>query len=125
MQPVRSFIILLLVSLISLTTTYADDLNEKLITAGKTGDTATVKSSIEKGANVNAKDKLGQTALIVAAKNGHVETVQTLISQGADVDAQDLFEKSSLHYGARNGDVEVAKALLIKGADVNKKNLGI
>ena len=43
---------------------------------------------IAEGANVNAKDKLGDTSLQVAAYQGHKEIAELLIAKGADVNAK-------------------------------------
>jgi ankyrin repeat protein len=42
-----------------------------------------VELLIEKGADVNAKDNLGKTALMLASENGHKEIVGLLKSYGA------------------------------------------
>ena len=44
---------------------------------------------IDKGADVNAKNKNGATALILAADKGNAEIVSFLIDKGADVNAKD------------------------------------
>ena len=41
-----------------------------------------------KGADVNAKDKRGQTPLLSAAVGGHKEIAELLIGKGADVNAK-------------------------------------
>jgi len=45
---------------------------------------------IDKGADVNAKDITGETALMVAAERGHTEIVKLLIGRGADVNARNI-----------------------------------
>ena len=42
-----------------------------------------VQELLAKGADVNAKDKDGDTALSVAKKNGHSDVAQLLIKAGA------------------------------------------
>ena len=42
-----------------------------------------------KGADVNAKDYNGTTALIMAIRNGYTEIVSRLLEKGADVNAKD------------------------------------
>ncbi|MFH1096665.1 MAG: ankyrin repeat domain-containing protein [Candidatus Desantisbacteria bacterium] len=73
---------LLFVVLVSVTV-YSQDLNSELYCAAKEGNTMAVKSLIDKGAKVNAKDKDGLTALIFATQNGHTEIVRLLKQSGA------------------------------------------
>jgi len=49
------------------------------------GDYIDVKKYIEKGANINAINIRGNTALIEASSNGHTEIVKLLIEAGAEV----------------------------------------
>ncbi len=61
-----------------------------LIQAATHGQTETVKSLLQNGADVNAKHPLTKwTPLIAAALYGHVDTVDFLIKAGADVNAVD------------------------------------
>jgi ankyrin repeat protein len=48
-----------------------------------------VKTLIDAGAGVNAKDEDGATALLWAAVEGHTETAKVLIDAGADVNTKD------------------------------------
>jgi len=59
------------------------DLNEVLIDAAKEGNMLVLKAALEKGADVNAKDNDGWTALMWAKRNGHAEIVNFLIANGA------------------------------------------
>jgi len=43
---------------------------------------------IDAGANVNARDSHGETALMRAAQMGYAETAKLLIESGADVNAR-------------------------------------
>ena len=52
------------------------------------GDAKTVKVLLGAGADVDASDRDGYTALIFAAKAGHVMVVEQLLDGGADVDAK-------------------------------------
>ena len=54
----------------------------------KSGYAPTVEAVIMNGANVNAKDKGGRTALIFAARSCHTETAELLLKHGADVNAR-------------------------------------
>ena len=87
----------------------------------KAGDISGVQAELDKGVDVNKKDKAEMTPLHPAAANGHKEIAELLIAAGADVNAKDRWGMTPLHLAARKGRKEVAKLLLTKGADVNAK----
>ena len=78
-----------------------------------------VKYLIEKGEDVNAKDKDGRTALIHASKNGYLEMVKLLVKNGADINAKDNYGWSALILASDGGHFEVVKYLIENGANVN------
>ena len=90
--------------------------------AAAAGDIEQVKLLISKGADVDAKDKLGRTALHCASEKGHAEVAKLLISQGADVNAMDRNLAKPLHYAVMRGEKQTVELLLSKGADINAKN---
>jgi ankyrin repeat protein len=77
------------------------------------------------GANVNATDGLGYSALIDAeACKRHddptrVQLVELLIAKGAAVNLQSGDGSTALMYAARNGDTQAVNALLRNGASIN------
>ena len=77
---------------------------------------------LAKGADVNAKNNAGSTALMAASEKGHKEVVELLLAKGADVNAKANAGWTALMYASQNGDKEVVELLLAKGADVNAKN---
>jgi serine/threonine-protein phosphatase 6 regulatory ankyrin repeat subunit B len=93
-----------------------------LIESARKGDTAGVKALIDKGADVNAKNKDGDTALMSASLKGHTEIVKALIEKGADVNAKDKAGWTALMSASFYGYIEIVRALLNKGADVNAKS---
>ncbi len=75
-----------------------------------------VQALLDAGADVNAKDNNGETALIQAASTGHTETVQALLDAGADVDAEGAFEMTALMWAKRKGHTEIVELLKKAGA---------
>lgn len=97
-------------------------MDDDLIGAAKRGDVAAVQALLAKGANVNAKDNYGDTALMEASAKGHREVVQVLLDKGADVNAKTYRGHTALMPASNEGHREVVQALLDKGADVNAKD---
>jgi hypothetical protein len=91
--------------------------NEEFFEAARTGDTAALKSHLDKGVPVDSKWRYDQTALLIASRRGHAEAVKLLIERGADVNATDSFYKMSALVGAASDRrSEVVRLLLAKGA---------
>ncbi|MBO7537404.1 MAG: ankyrin repeat domain-containing protein [Alphaproteobacteria bacterium] len=66
-----------------------DDISKALITATRKGYFDVVKLLIEKGADVNARNKIGETALIQALKKRRFAIAKLLLSNGADIWVKD------------------------------------
>jgi len=81
-----------------------------------------VKSFLENGIAVNAKDESGVTPLLLAVSNGHADVARFLIDNGADVNAGDKRGYVPLVYAMWNMGPNVVKLLLDKGADVNARH---
>ena len=100
------------------------DANEDLLTAARTGDLASVRALVAKGAALEAKTSYGQTPLYLASMNGHADVVAFLLEKGANTGVQDTFYKAPIlafvlqrkHYG-------IAKMLIAKGAGTVDENL--
>ena len=56
----------------------------------RTGTPKAVREDLSFGADVNAKDEDGWTALMYAAHNPNPEVVSVLLEAGADVDAKEI-----------------------------------
>jgi hypothetical protein len=93
-----------------------------LIKASENGDTETVAMLLENGADVNATDKWGRTALLWASHYGYTEIVKMLLKEGADVDASDNNGDMALIGATVYGHTEIVKKLLEAGANANAQN---
>jgi serine/threonine-protein phosphatase 6 regulatory ankyrin repeat subunit B len=89
---------------------------EVFLKSVKSGDYAEVKRLIEKGADVNARNNGGSTALMRASYRGRQDIVQLLIEAGADVNVQDNEGWTALMFASGMGHTEVAQVLIEAGA---------
>lgn len=77
------------------------------------------KLLIENGADLNAKDRTGFTALMFSGQMGRPELVKLLVDKGAHVNAREDGGRVALMELAMLGRPELIKPLLDKGAAVN------
>ncbi|GMH40115.1 hypothetical protein BSKO_08019 [Bryopsis sp. KO-2023] len=78
-----------------------------------------VKSLLDAGAEVEAKDVRESTPLFAAAQEGHEETVRILLNGGADPNARDKTGNTPLHVATAMCRVEIIKMLLKNGANIS------
>lgn len=92
-----------------------------LMVAVDAGKNDVAKLLVAKGADVNAKDNSGATALFHAVSD--LDLAKLLVSKGADVKARSNDRRTPLHQTASFGAESVASFLISKGADVNAKDI--
>jgi len=80
-------------------------------------DLATVL--LDRGASVDARDRLGARPLSRAARSGHLEMVDLLLQRGAPVNARDLNGATALYVAAERGQAAVVQRLIDKDADTD------
>ena len=88
-------------------------------------DPSIVKMLIERGADVNTKDKDRHwTALHFAAQSQRDDIVKALLDHGADADPMDTFGNTALWVAVMNAssNLDVVRRLVQSGADPNRKN---
>jgi ankyrin repeat protein len=98
------------------------ELNAQLLKAIPNGDPVTVSALIAAGADVNAVNRHGDTALTVAARHGCTNTVSVLIAAGANLNTADQDGNTSLMLAAIRGHITTVSALIVAKADVNAAN---
>jgi ankyrin repeat protein len=95
---------------------------EDLVEAAGAGDVATVRRLLAAGADVDAQDAGGRTAVTAAALGEHLEVARLLIAAGADVDAQDMERNNALLACGQTGNLPMLRAVLAAGPDLRRTN---
>ncbi len=81
-----------------------------------------IKELLKKGADVEAKDKDGRTALMWAAISRKLDVVKCLVEHGADLEAKDEDGYTALVREAKYGNLGAVKCLVEQGADLEAKD---
>jgi len=92
--------------------------------AAKRGDAPSLAAMVAAGADVDALDRFGQSALMLAAQRGHLEAVRVLVRAGADLDRTAKFGLSALMLAVVNHHEPIATALAAAGADLRLAGSG-
>lgn len=88
--------------------------------AAKIGDEALARLLLDRGANIDARDRYGHTALHCAATTGQIAVVKLLLRRGADRLAVGSFGDKPLDRARSYHHMDVVMVLL-EGADVTER----
>ena len=81
-----------------------------------------VKSLVDAGADIEAKDGMGRSPLLVACENGNIAKVKMLVEAGASVRATDYKKQTCLTLAAHHGHTETVRYLVgLPEVEVNQK----
>lgn len=84
---------------------------KNLFAAATSGDLASVQTAIQSGANVNAPQQGGYTAIHAACRNGFLQIVQLLLQQGADPKMDTEFNKDARQIAEKQGHTTIVQLL--------------
>ena len=90
----------------------------------KRGDVESVCDLLDRGIEVDARDRYGKTGLMLAAHAGHEEVVATLIDHRANLNTTAKFGLSALMLAVIAGHKEIARLLAKSGADLSIRGTG-
>ncbi|CAM3238665.1 ankyrin repeat domain-containing protein [Paenibacillus taichungensis] len=91
--------------------------DELLLKAAEGRDTESIEKWIQEGANINAQDQSGRTAVMIATYNNDLASATMLIEAGADVNVQDDMKNNPFLYAGAEGYLDILKLTIEAGAD--------
>ena len=82
-----------------------------------------IQELIKSGADINAKNDIGWTALIYASIEGNTDRAKLLIINNADINSKSRNGNTALIWASYWGRIDIAKILIDNHADINAKNI--
>ncbi len=95
----------------------AEERDRRFLHAAIEGNTGEMKQLLDRGADIDARDEKGMTAVHLVVENDHASALEFLIRSGADVNARDGHGWTPLHLAAFLNDTYLMGLLLDRGAD--------
>lgn len=95
---------------------YCDGAIQSIVYEARNGNRIRVLGLIQAGANINAADEDGRTALMYASMNGYIAIIKDLLGSNASINIQDRHGKTALSLARDGGQREVVEFLESKGA---------
>ncbi len=99
-----------------------DTMNQQLIDSAQRGDTKNVLELLENGADIDATNEHGMTAVMAATREHHTGTADALIQRGADIDIRNNNQDNVLLYAGAEGFLDIVKLAVEGGADTTLTN---
>jgi ankyrin repeat protein len=94
-------------------------INARLLAAARTGDEAGLVRALADGAAVNARSRIGETALVIALKNDRPALASRMLDAGADVNLAAVNGVTPLMAASHAGQTDIVRRLLASGAEVS------
>ncbi len=121
-MPRLSPALILLAGTLALPGCAASPASDALITAAARGDTPAVQRLVADGADLDARDRSGRTALLAAVQGNHIAAARVLIDAGSDVNAKDALQDSPYLFAGASGHLDILRMTLSHGADLRSTN---
>jgi ankyrin repeat protein len=94
-------------------------INARMLAAARAGDQVAVTRALSGGASVNARNRIGETALVIALKNDQPALAMDMVNAGTDVNLAAVNGVTPLMAAAHAGQTDIVRLLLAKGANVD------
>jgi ankyrin repeat protein len=89
-------------------------------TLAATASPEAIRAALDGGAEIDATDTQGRTAILIAAKANRLDIVRLLIDAGADIDIQDQINLNPFLWGCISGNLELVRLMVEAGTDLDR-----
>ncbi len=98
----------------------SQEISKGLHSAASKGNLDIIKYLVENNADIEIKNKTGQTPLIIASMNNQLDILDYLLERKADTETKDNDMMTALHWASKEGHLEIVKHLIEKGANIDE-----
>jgi ankyrin repeat protein len=117
MRKILSFWLILILAVYAL---YGQDINDDFLDACRFFELESMQDLLDRGADINARGKHGETGLMIACRLGRqTQVIQWLLSKGADTELKDHKGNMALTDAFNADHLDLVELLLGHGADIN------
>lgn len=100
-----------------------ETLNDQFLLACENADRKLARALLTKGAEAQAQNNAGESALHLAVKSGDEKMVEFVLNElRLTTNLRDAFGRTPLHWVAQSGNVSIAEVLLLARADIEAKD---
>ncbi len=92
-------------------------MNKQLIASAQRGDVVDILVQLSAGADINAQDARGRTAVMAATHANQPRAVEALIKAGADINLRDTIKDNVLLYAGAEGLLDILRLAIAAGDD--------
>jgi len=100
-----------------------DVVKDNILEAIQNIDIVSLNVLLAEGADINAADEKGNTALMLASKIGNPRMVKIILAHNPNINSQNNMGYSALMIASEQGQAHIVEELLKQGADSTLKNV--
>ena len=98
-----------------------DEYVPSVIHAAFHGDLPWLRELVERGVNLDVRDRFGQSGLMMAANANQLDSVKVLLDAHAPVNVTDDEGNTPIMFASQQGSEEIVQLLIDAGADLSMK----
>lgn len=100
-----------------------ESINGRFLLACENADITLARKMLDKGAENEARNDAGESALHLAVKSGNLLITEFIVNEmRVSPNVRDAFGRTPLHWAAQMGNVEICELLLLAHANIEAKD---